>query len=147
MADQEIKPFQFDLTETLFFHQNEGVSDMLGIGLDPEISIESHPDHVSIRVIIALTGEYLPVFVEDRSEVEDEEAIQSRYFKQVERDEEGVCEFTHHFPIDISIPHERIKNLDDLTVSVHHFDYTITDPRKLELEATVEIDEIGRAHV
>lgn len=140
MAEQEKKPFHFDLSETLYFHRNEGVSEMLGIGLDPEISIESHPDYVSVRGIIALTGEYVPVFVDDRSDLEDDEEIQNRYFKRVERDEEGVCDFLHHFPIDISIPHERIKNLDDLTVSVHHFDYTITDPRKLELEATVEID-------
>ena len=35
MADKEVKPFHFDLTETLFFHRNEGVSEMLGIGLDP----------------------------------------------------------------------------------------------------------------
>lgn len=140
MTDKEVKPFQFDLTETLFFHRNEGVSEMLGIGLDPEISIESHPDHVLVRGIIALTGEYLPVFVDDQSEVEDEEDIQSRYFKRVERDEEGICEFLHHFPIDISIPHERVKSLADLTVSVDHFDYYVPDARKLELEATVQIE-------
>ncbi|WP_440896011.1 stage VI sporulation protein D [Amphibacillus sp. Q70] len=140
MTDKEVKPFQFDLTETLFFHRNEGVSEMLGIGLDPEISIESRPDHVVVRGIIALTGEYLPVFVDDQSEVEDYEDVQSRYFKRVERDEEGICEFLHHFPIDISIPHERVKNLEDLTVSIDHFDYYIPDARKLELEATVQID-------
>lgn len=135
-----MKPFHFDLTETLFFHRNEGVSEVLGIGLDPEILIESHDDHVSVRGIIALTGEYLPVFIDDQSEVEDDEEIQSRYFKRVEQDEEGVCEFLHHFPIDISIPHERIKSLNDLTVSVDHFDYHVPDARKLELEATIQIE-------
>lgn len=139
MADKEVKPFHFDLTETLFFHRNEGVSEMLGIGLDPEITIESHPDHVSIRGIIALTGEYLPEFVADQTEVDDDDEIQTRYFKRVERDEDGICEFLHHFPIDISIPHERISQLSDLTVKVDHFDYHIPDPRKLELEATVQI--------
>ncbi|GAA4062204.1 LysM peptidoglycan-binding domain-containing protein [Amphibacillus indicireducens] len=139
MADKEVKPFHFDLTETLFFHRNEGVSEMLGIGLDPEITIESHPDHVSIRGIIALTGEYLPEFVADQTEVDDDDEVQMRYFKRVERDEDGICEFLHHFPIDISIPHERISQLSDLTVKVDHFDYHIADPRKLELEATVQI--------
>ena len=139
MADKEVRPFHFDLTETLYFHRNEGVSEMLGIGLDPEITIESHPDYVSIRGIIALTGEYLPVFVDDDRDVEDEEEIQARYFKRVERDEDGICDFLHHFPIDISIPHERIRQLSDLTVSVDHFDYKIPDPRKMILEATIEI--------
>lgn len=145
MAEQVVKPFHFDLSETLYFHRNEGVSEMLGIGLDPEITIESHPDHVSVRGIIALTGEYVPVFVDDQTEVEDDEGIQSRYFKRVERDDEGICDFLHHFPIDISIPHERIKNLADLTVSVDHFDYHIPDPRKLELEAKVQIDGLEYA--
>ncbi|HHU18805.1 MAG TPA: LysM peptidoglycan-binding domain-containing protein [Bacilli bacterium] len=139
MADKEVKPFHFDLTETLFFHRNEGVSEMLGIGLDPEITIESHPDHVSIRGVIALTGEYLPEFVADQTEVDDDDEVQTRYFKRVERDENGICEFLHHFPIDISIPHERISQLSDLIVKVDHFDYHIPDPRKLELEATVQI--------
>lgn len=137
---EKTKPFQFDLAETLFFHQNEGVSEMLGIALDPEISIETKDDYVSVRGVIALTGEYYPVFVDDESDIEDEDHIQSRYFKKVERDEDGVCEFTHHFPIDISIPHERIKNLEDLTVSIDHFDYHIPDARKLELEATIQIE-------
>ena len=145
MAEQVVKPFHFDLSETLYFHRNEGVSEMLGIGLDPEITIESHPDHVSVRGIIALTGEYVPVFVDDQTEVEDDEGIQSRYFKRVERDDEGICDFLHHFPIDISIPHERIKNLADLTVSVDHFDYRIPDSRKLELEAKVQIDGLEYA--
>ena len=69
MANKEVKPFHFDLTETLYFHRNEGVSEMLGIGLDPEITIESHPDHVSVRGIIALTGEFLPEFVADQTRI------------------------------------------------------------------------------
>lgn len=139
MANKEVKPFHFDLTETLYFHRNEGVSEMLGIGLDPEITIESHPDHVSVRGIIALTGEYLPEFVADQTDLDDDEEVQMRYFKRVERDEDGICDFLHHFPIDISIPHERISQLSNLTVKVDHFDYHIPDPRKLELEATVQI--------
>ncbi|WP_091499814.1 LysM peptidoglycan-binding domain-containing protein [Amphibacillus marinus] len=148
MTDQGTKAFQFDLSETLFFHRQEGVSEMLGIGLDPEISIQDFPDHVAIRGIIALTGEYLPSEIDQSETTIDEiDSPQLRYFKSVERDEDGICEFVHHFPVDISIPHERISRLEDLSVGVDSFDYHLPEPCKLELEATVVIQGLEHERI
>ncbi|WP_017472741.1 stage VI sporulation protein D [Amphibacillus jilinensis] len=146
MAEQESKSFQFDLTETLLFQKAEGVSEMLGIGLDPEISIQTFPDYVSVRGIIALTGEYLPVEIEEQSDI-DEPEVTGRYFKKVVRDEDGICEFSHHFPVDISIPHERVKRMDELSVSVDSFDYHLPESCKLELEASLVIQGLEHDRV
>ncbi|MBM7541800.1 stage VI sporulation protein D [Amphibacillus cookii] len=146
MPEQESRSFQFDLTETLLFHKSEGVSEMLGIGLDPEISIQTFPDYVSVRGIIALTGEYLPDEMDEQSDI-DEPEVTGRYFKKVVRDEDGICEFSHHFPVDISIPHERVKRMDELSVSVDSFDYHLPESCKLELEASLVIQGLEHDRV
>ncbi|WP_067837460.1 LysM peptidoglycan-binding domain-containing protein [Amphibacillus sediminis] len=138
-AQEDNSAFQFELCETLALRQNEGVAEMLGIGLDPEITIQSYPDYISIRGIIVLTGEYLPADLDSQDTINKPEMANARYMKRVEHDEDGIFEFVHHFPVDISIPHERIKRLDDLSVSIDSFDYRLPDACKLELEATVLI--------
>lgn len=137
--------FTFDLNEALRFQNGQGVSEMLGISLDPEISIQTYPDHVSIRGVIELSGEYLASEADQTDEnsaledIDQRDFPSERYINEVEAEEDGVHSFQHHFPVEISIPNERIETLDDIFVGVDSFDYQLPEQSKMILRAQVAI--------
>ena len=53
--------------------------------------------------------------------------------------EEGNCEFSHRFPVDITIPNNRIQSIYDIDVIVESFDYSIPERSCLKLSAELTI--------
>lgn len=137
--------FTFDLNEALRFQNGQGVAEMLGISLDPEISIQTYRDHVSIRGVIELSGEYLASEADQTDEnlaledIDQRDFPSERYINEIEAEEDGVHSFQHHFPVEISIPNERIETLDDIFVGVDSFDYQLPEQSKMILRAQVAI--------
>lgn len=136
--------FQFELNETLYFDRGEEVNELIGISLNPEISIHSFDTYVSIRGEIELKGEY--VREESSSEDEDDFTFDDleakRYVAHVDKKEDNLTEFTHRFPVDISIPTYRIENMDDVRIQIVDFDYELPMNSKLQLTALAEIQGI-----
>ena len=136
--------FQFELNETLYFDRGEEVNELIGISLNPEISIHSYDTYVSIRGEIELKGEY----VREESSLEDEDDFTfddleaKRYVAHVNKKEDNLTEFTHRFPVDISIPTYRIENMDDVRIQIVDFDYELPMNSKLQLTALAEIHGI-----
>ncbi|MDY0405438.1 LysM peptidoglycan-binding domain-containing protein [Virgibacillus sp. 179-BFC.A HS] len=144
--ENEESVFQFDLRESIYFEDHQQVSEIAGISLEPEISIQTFGDYVSIRGVIALNGEYQPV---DNSIVEQEhptfEKHARRYMETVNELENGLAEFSHRFPVEISVPLNRIQNMDEVTVKIDTFDYELPDPSQLIIDADVTIHGIARS--
>lgn len=136
--------FQFELNETLYFDRGEEVNELIGISLNPEISIHSFDTYVSIRGEIELKGEY--VREESSSEDEDDFTFDDleakRYVAHVDKKEDNLTQFTHRFPVDISIPTYRIENMDDVRIQIVDFDYELPMNSKLQLTALAEIQGI-----
>ena len=55
------------------------------------------------------------------------------------REEEDVFAFTHQFPVEVTIPKNRIQNLDDIDVTVETFDYAFPEKSCLRLSADLII--------
>ncbi|WP_010531136.1 stage VI sporulation protein D [Lentibacillus jeotgali] len=143
--EQEV--FRFDLNESLYFEKGQEVGEMTGISLDPDISIQPFNDYVSIRGVIELNGSYQK---EDASQEEDESALDfdddyqsKRYVERVVGLEDNQAEFTHRFPVEISVPAYRVSDLDDVTVGIESFDYEIPNQNQLNLSSTIEIHGIN----
>ncbi|MDY0396887.1 stage VI sporulation protein D [Virgibacillus halophilus] len=138
--------FQFDLRESVYFEDHQQVSEITGISLEPEISIQTYGDYISIRGVIALHGEYRSV---DNSVVEqmqpsfEKQAL--RYIDSVEADENGFAMFSHQFPVEISVPLYRIADLNDVAVNIESFDYTLPDPAQLVVTADIAIHGISNS--
>lgn len=131
--DQSV--FSFELNESLYFEKGQEVAEIRGISLDPEISIQSFNEYISIRGVIELRGEYQKA---ENSEGEHssndfEDYHSNRYVESVVDTEEGAAAFSHRFPVEISIPSYRVTNLDDVTVNISSFDYEIPDQNQLKL--------------
>ncbi|MDQ0232804.1 stage VI sporulation protein D [Metabacillus malikii] len=138
---QEQKQLRFSVEESVWFQKGQEVSELLSISLDPDISIHEHDQYISIRGALQLTGEY----VIDREAKQDEEQYvyaNVRYVNEVQTSEDGVSILAHRFPVDITIPRNRIDNLEEVYVSIETFDYELPDEKSLKLVADLSISGI-----
>ncbi|KHE72993.1 hypothetical protein, partial [Halobacillus sp. BBL2006] len=132
--------FSFYLDESLWFKEGQGVRELIGISLEPEISIEDCGDEVCLRGTVDLAGEY--VAVQEQTLYNDAPVQSARMMNQVEEGEEGVSYFSHSFPVEITVPLERVSNLDDVLVDIESFDYELPANHQLRLHAQLNINGI-----
>ncbi|CQR48030.1 Stage VI sporulation protein D [Paraliobacillus sp. PM-2] len=146
MSDYNQNVFTFELDESLRLKNGQEVGEMIHISLEPEISIQTFSDHISVRGVMELKGEYYVDPDADLSYVDEvldiREYPNQRYLDIVERQEESVNYFAHQFPVEISIPSHRVSNLDDVLVGIESFDYEIPEQSQLRLNATIAIHGI-----
>jgi stage VI sporulation protein D len=136
--------FSFELNESLFFEKGQEVAEMRGISLDPEITIQTFNDYISIVGKMELRGEYEKTVSTDMEKMTDFTDYQAkRYVEKVVDTENNVAVFSHRFPVEISIPAYRVSDINDITVNIEAFDYEFPDPGHLELYSTIEIHGIN----
>lgn len=138
--------FSFELDESLYFERGQEVEEIVGISLDPEISIQAFNEYISIRGVVELQGEYqkLATTIEnDDDETYFDNYHAKRFIEKVTNTENGLAKFTHRFPVEISVPTYRVKDLDDVTVSIASFDYEIPEQNQLRLKSMIEIHGIS----
>ncbi|WP_404453283.1 LysM peptidoglycan-binding domain-containing protein [Virgibacillus necropolis] len=146
MSQEENAVFSFELNESLYFEQGQEVAEILGISLDPEISIQPFNDYISIRGVIELNGEYQRVGeseVRGDNSFDLEDYSSRRYVEQVVEEERGEATFSHRFPVEISVPTYRVNDMNEVTVSVDYFDYEIPDQNQLRLTSIIAIQGIN----
>ncbi|PLS01320.1 stage VI sporulation protein D [Neobacillus cucumis] len=138
MSQENQSCLRFSLEESLWFRKGQEVEELISISLDPDITIQENDQYVTIRGSLELTGEYKSY---ETSDVSDEETATSLKFVErvAELEEEGCCEFSHRFPVDITIPNNRIQSIYDIDVLVESFDYSIPERSCLKLSAELTI--------
>jgi stage VI sporulation protein D len=138
--------FRFDLNDSLYFEKGQEVAEIMGISLDPEISIQEFADYISIRGVVELQGSYQKL-VQVEEEEEDDSYFETydsrRYMERVTDTSYGGAEFMHRFPVEITVPSYRVENLNDVLVTIAEFDYELPEPDHLYLRSTIEIHGIN----
>ncbi|MCC5801374.1 stage VI sporulation protein D [Rossellomorea vietnamensis] len=140
MSQEQQSCLRFSLEESIWFKKGQEVEELLSISLDPHITIQEQEQYVLIRGSLDLTGEYLPTSL--REEEEDEFEAGGKFVQTVEKREKGEYEFVHRFPVDVTIPKNRIANLGDIDVFVESFDYIVPENACLKLNADLTITGI-----
>jgi len=146
--NSEESVFSFELNETLFFEKGQEVAEIRGISLDPNISIQSFNEYISVRGVVELQGEYERSMNVNEDEPDSSSSLfvndqAYRYIEKVVDVDHSISEFNHRFPVEISVPSYRVNNLDDVTVQITSFDYELPDESKLKLMSTIEIHGIN----
>lgn len=137
MSQENQSSLRFSLEESLWFRKGQEVEELVSISLDPDITIQENDQYVTIRGSLELTGEYKS---SDNGEENADEGIASQKFVEtVSAREEGQCEFSHRFPVDITIPNNRVKSIYDIDVLVESFDYSLPERSCLKLSAELTI--------
>ncbi|MFH0347000.1 LysM peptidoglycan-binding domain-containing protein [Bacillus vallismortis] len=127
---------QFSVEESIYFQKGQEVSELLSISLDPDIRVQEVNDYVSIRGSLELTGEYNI----DQNKHTEEFYTDKRFVEEVRKREDGSAELTHCFPVDITIPKNKVSHLQDVFVFIDAFDYQLTDSRILTIQADLAIE-------
>ncbi|MDX8046579.1 stage VI sporulation protein D [Gracilibacillus sp. S3-1-1] len=136
--------FTFNMKEAISFDNNQQIQEMLGIGLEPVISMEENNGTLSIRGVMELKGEYIKSDSPDELLELRSDAIS---VERVESLSDEVNEFFHKFLIDVSIPMERVPSLDAVAVDVNHFDYSLESAKEMIIEAVLTIQGIEEPEV
>lgn len=140
MSQERQSSLRFSLEESLWFRKGQEVDELVSISLSPDITIQENDQYVNIRGALDLSGEY--VCNSGGLEEDSEGAPGLRYVQSVGQREEGLCEFAHRFPVDITIPVNRIASIYDIDVIVDSFDYSFTERSCLKLTADLMISGI-----
>ena len=127
---------QFSVEESICFQKGQEVSELLSISLDPDIRVQEVNDYVSIKGSLELTGEYNI----DHSSHFEELDRELRHVEEVRAREDGTAELIHCFPVDITIPKNKVSHLNDVFVFIDAFDYQLTDSRVLTIQADLAIE-------
>ncbi|MFJ8413273.1 stage VI sporulation protein D [Bacillus paramycoides] len=128
---------RFSLKESVWFQKGQEVEELLSISLDPDVEIEELDHEVIVRGQLDLTGEY--VARQDDSAYSLRELSPAKAIDYVETREDGVNELVHSFPLEISIPRNRVKVIEELYVSIEEFDYELKEHGCLQLLADISI--------
>lgn len=128
---------RFSLEESVWFQKGQEVEELVSISLDPNITIHESEQYVTIQGALELTGEYQRY---DDGTKEDEDFFTApKFVHHVEERDEGVYQFSHRFPVDITIPNNRIQSIDDIHVEVESFDYLFQERSCMKLTADLTI--------
>ena len=132
---------RFSLEESVWFQKGQEVDELISISLAPNITIQESDQYITIKGSLELTGEYnREDSFEDEEEIDDYFSHNPKTVHMVElREEEDAFAFTHQFPVEVTIPKNRIQNLDDIDVTVETFDYAFPEKSCLRLSADLII--------
>ncbi|VEF47460.1 spore coat assembly protein SpoVID [Bacillus freudenreichii] len=137
MSESRHSSIKFSLEESVLFKSGQEVDELISISLDPNISIVEEEGFVMLRGSLDLTGEYK--CLDSDGEVEEDTSVKGRYVHQVEVRDEGECEFFHQFPVDITIPKDRVHHSNEVFVEVESFDYVMPENSRLNIQAEVHV--------
>ncbi|MFN7251643.1 MAG: stage VI sporulation protein D [Anaerobacillus sp.] len=141
MTQDRSSKLSFSIEESVWLNKGQEVDEIVSLSLDPEITVQEHGEYVLIRGGLRLTGEYRSSGKITPEGEHESLASQVAYrsIEEVTLHEDGTGEIRHHFPIDVTIPQERIRSLDDIYVIVDSFDYDLPERGCIQLTADVSI--------
>lgn len=139
--EQHKDVLSFTVNEALYLETGQGIEEMLAISLEPDIAIETFHDYVQIRGIIILQGECKKT-TENLEEVGTPDNVVTNYIEKIIDTEPGQAMFSHRFPVEVSVPKNRIQDISNVKVEVASFDYELPSTQLLNINATLHIHGI-----
>ncbi|MDF2557995.1 MAG: LysM peptidoglycan-binding protein [Bacillales bacterium] len=115
----------FSLTENVRFQKGQEVQELLSISLEPNVTCHEFDQYVILQGTLDCVGEYSPIKLEEEAEV-DFYNVQ-KCAKVTPNGEGDTYTFCYSFPVDITIPADRCRDGEELTVDIQSFEYKIQD--------------------
>lgn len=134
--------FNFSLDKTVYFKRNDAIAEMRKLSLDPDILITPENDYVHINGFIMLQGQYERVTEAQSMEREDFDEEQLNVITNLTKLEDELIKFDYQFPVDITVPAERVADLSNISVAIESFDYDLKNQNELMITSNIEIGGI-----
>ena len=141
VSDENTSFLRFSLEESVWFQRGQEVGELYSISLEPNVTVYEVEQYIILRGTLDLMGEYNP---DPNTELnaENEDYPYHRYVSVIENRENNLFEFHHQFPVDITVPAQRVQAKDELNVGVHTFDYKNPERGCLQISADLWISGI-----
>lgn len=147
MRSTQQTSLQFNIKESIRFFRGQGVQEILMIELNPDVEIYEDNQTVFIQGSLLLAGEYIPSNISMTEEKSLREISGVRSVEQILEREDGVNEILHSFPVNVSIPLERIDSVKDVYLQVNSFDYEMSDQDQMFIIADLTIGGLAKERV
>ncbi|MCO7175518.1 LysM peptidoglycan-binding domain-containing protein [Sporolactobacillus kofuensis] len=146
MSQSSNDRLQFSINESVWLRDDAPADEILSMALEPDITVEESWNDITIKGFLRLTGEYRPseVQADGVSDFENQTAP-FRTIDEIMETGSGTDTLEHHFPIDITIPADRVPNLENLFVIIDSFDYELSEHRHIQLQADIAITGLSES--
>ncbi|MFT8873059.1 MAG: LysM peptidoglycan-binding domain-containing protein [Sporolactobacillus sp.] len=142
MAQSSSDRLQFSINESVWLRDDAPAEEILSMALEPDITVEENWNDVTIKGFLRLSGEYKPVASD--STVADSGATPFRTIDEIVETTNGTDVLEHRFPIDITIPADRVPDIEHLFVIIESFDYELSEQRHIQLQADLAITGLAQ---
>lgn len=143
MSEQNQSFLRFSLEESIWFPKGFEVSELYSLSIEPDVNIIEKDHYVVIEGSLDISGEYRGF--EDQQEnnlLELEQShrqlVQDVFFREAD----SINVFHHRFPVDISIPSNRIDDRNAIEVEISTFDYSMPESNCIKLISELLISGI-----
>lgn len=121
---QQTSGLRFDIYERVYLPENAiPIRELNGMELTPEISVIQQGEQAVLNGNLVLTGTYTG---------EDEGNTEAR--------------ITHYIPVEITLPLNRIKNLEDIQMEIENFDVDVLTPKSLNVTGVLSLQGVETVH-
>lgn len=149
MAQGNQGPIKFQIREEMWLDHNARSAEIASLSLEPEVEVLEESGLVMIKGYLNLSGRYDAFDEEDKAlDVDADNFVEQLHFQPMNMDQRELYEKEHRgriskrFPVDITVPQDKVKDINQVFVQVSHFDYNFEDGHRLQIEADVEISGI-----
>ncbi|PSL43993.1 stage VI sporulation protein D [Salsuginibacillus halophilus] len=133
--EQSGSALSFTLRESVWLEDEAAVRALLSLELQPDIAVEEHESDIIISGGLRLTGTY----EKEEDYTSDEEAVFPQMIEHSYRNDDDTYSLQHFFPVDITIPLQRIERLEDVYIQIDSFDYELPANNCIQMTADVTI--------
>ncbi|CAM3093552.1 LysM peptidoglycan-binding domain-containing protein [Sporolactobacillus spathodeae] len=142
MSQSSNDRLQFSINESVWLRDDAPAEEILSMALEPDITVEESWNDVTIKGFLRLTGEYKPAPYDGQGT--ESGTAPFRTIDEIMETNNGTAILEHRFPIDITIPADRVPNLEELFVIIEAFDYELSEHRHLQLQADLAITGLNQ---
>lgn len=139
MSELQPSTIQFTLNESVWFAREQAVDELISISLHPHINILDEEDFIIIKGALQLDGEYRR---QTDPFINDQLPNEQIFVQDIRLIDDNDHQFSHRFPVDITIPKRKIERMEDIAMTIESFDYELKDNQMLKIVADIEIEGI-----
>lgn len=137
MAEYQ-KKLNFTLKELVPFRADQLVSEIKSASLEPNVICHEHGQYVILRGKLVFCGEYYP----QNYEIQEDFFAEQNVADVFRNNENGYCTFNYAFPVDITIPQDRILSTDEISIGIDHFDCAVEEDGFVSVSAELFVDGV-----
>lgn len=146
MAHQNSTSLTFDLNESVWLDHHAQSAEITSLSLEPVVEIVEDRGFVTIKGYLELLGRFETEDEgEDTLDLEASSLAEQLQYEPFRVEQKEIYQREHkgkiekHFPVDITLPAEKVKDLREVYFNINQFDYSIKDQHRLNIEASIEI--------